>query len=167
MNVSRARAAVAEFQQSQQSQSAEVLGGDSNIKANRHSQHGRSPSLTPAQSYRSSNVPRLDSLLENDEQHDHHVNYDDYTSTPTAKNTHKAPAALGGPLLPNTAVPTANNGPSALFRNVSTASLVGVPPVGPGGVGVDLETYIPTYPMEMLPGNQGEKRKRLFYFGGF
>lgn len=171
MNVSRARAAVADFQQSQ---SSEIINGDRTVggKANARNGHVRSPSLTPAQSYRSSNVPRLDSLFENDEHHDVHAN--NHESTPTGKTatttTPKsnlpsmmmtAAAGGGGPLLPNTAVSTANNGPSALFRNVSTASLGGAPvPVGPGGVGVDLETYVPTYPMEMLPGNQGERRKR-------
>lgn len=51
----------------------------------------------------------------------------------------------------------------ALSRTGSTNHIRLVQDDGDGlalGLGVDLETYVPTYPMEVLPGQPGEKRKR-------
>ncbi|KAF8322509.1 hypothetical protein DL93DRAFT_2162649 [Clavulina sp. PMI_390] len=107
--------------------------------------NARSPSRTPAQSFRSH--VRLESLDEvlTDQDHD----------GPTP-----APALGGGKQRG-----AASRKPSPSSRKPSVTDLpalgAGVPVgVGIGGVGLDLETFVPTYPMEMLPGQPGEKRKR-------
>ncbi|KAF9519706.1 hypothetical protein BS47DRAFT_1081802 [Hydnum rufescens UP504] len=59
--------------------------------------------------------------------------------------------------------PNASGEDMTYLRNFSCDIHGGVG--GVKSVGVPLDSYVPTYPLELVPVKPGEKRKRLFYFG--